>query len=106
MMTYEDFVIANNKLKAFRIEQKKLQAVLDVISPSGTGVVEFGNEFIEDYIRIISISINDYHEWYSWFVYDNDYGKKRLSAYLEGKEYIIKDCKSFYDFILIYSATH
>lgn len=105
-MTYEEFVIANNKLKAFRIEQKKLQVVLDVISPSGTGVVEFGNDFVDDYIRIVSICINDYHGWYSWFVYDNDYGKKRLSAYLEGKEYIIKDCKTFYDFILIETATH
>ena len=105
-MTLDQFAIANDKLKAYRIEQEKLDAVLKVISPSGTGVVEFGNEFIEDYIRIISISINDYREWYSWFVFDNDYGKKRLSAYLEGKEYIIKDCKSFYDFILIETATH
>lgn len=104
MMTLDQFAIANNKLKAFIKEQEKLSNVLKVISPSGTGVVEFGNEFIEDYIRIISISINDYYEWYGWFVFDNNYGKNRLSAYLGGKQYIIKDCKSFYEFIVDINA--
>ena len=105
MMNLDQFAIANDKLKAFIKEQEKLSNVLKVISPSGTGVVEFGNEFIEDYIRIISISINDYYEWYGWFVFDNDYGRNRLSAYLGGKQYIIKDCKSFYEFITDINAT-
>jgi len=104
MMTLDQFAIANDKLKAFIKQQEKLDAVLKVISPSG--VVEFGNEFIEDYIRIISISINDYGGWYGWFVFDNDYGRNRLSAYIGEKQYIIKDCKSFYEFILIENATH
>ena len=106
MMTLDQFAIANDKLKAYIKQQEKLDSVLKLISPSGTGVVEFGNEFIEDYIRIISISIGDYNGWYGWFVFDNNYGKNRLSAYLGGKQYIIKDCKSFYEFILIENATH
>ena len=104
-MTYEEFVISNDKLKEYRKQQEKLDAILEIISPSGTGVVEFGNEFADDYIRLISISIKDYQEWYSWFVYENNYGKKKLSAFLKGKKYDITDCKSFYDFITLLNAT-
>jgi hypothetical protein len=105
-MTLDQFAIANDKLKAFIKEQEKLNNVLKVISPSGTGVVEFGNEFIEDYIRIISISINDYGEWYRWFVYDNNYGRNRFTAHFKKKDFIIKDCKSFYEFMVEINATH
>jgi hypothetical protein len=38
-------------------------------------------------------------------VFDNDYGRNRLSAYIGEKQYIIKDCKSFYEFITDINAT-
>jgi hypothetical protein len=106
MMTLDQFAIANDKLKAYRKQQEKLDEVLKVISPSGTGVVEFGNEFIQDYIKIVSIAINDPECWYEWFVYDNNYGRNRLTAQINKKDFIIKDCKSFYEFMVEINATH
>lgn len=45
-MEYKDFYYASHNLKEFIKEQDKLDAVLKVISPSSTGVCEFGNKFI------------------------------------------------------------
>jgi hypothetical protein len=49
-MEYKDFLKASNALKKFMNEQDELDNVIKVISPSSTGVVEFGNSFIDDYI--------------------------------------------------------
>ena len=48
-LNYQDFHNAICNLKKFMKEQEKLDNVIKVISPSGTNVCEFGNEFIENY---------------------------------------------------------
>lgn len=37
--------------------------------------------------------------WFSWFVYENDFGKKKLSAWVDEKEYVISSPSNFYDFV-------
>ena len=78
-------------------EQEKLDNVIKVISPSGTNVCEFGNEFIENYIDLLEKSVNDELKLISWFVFDNDFGKKKLTVSINNKEYIISSEKKLFD---------
>lgn|SRR4030067_1138779 len=79
-LTCEDLEIAINDLQKFFEEQEKLDAVLKVISPSGTGVVEFGSYFIDAYINLLEKSFCDNFNWISWFVFESDFGKKGMEA--------------------------
>lgn len=96
-MEYKDFYYASHNLKEFIKEQYKLDAVLKVVSPSSTGVCEFGNKFIDDYIKVVEIALGDECNWFSWFVFENDFGKKKMKVKVDGKEYKICDEKQFFD---------
>lgn len=98
-MTYNQFERALNSLKAFEKEQDKLKAVLQAISPTGTGAVEFGNQLIDDYIELIEIAMKDECEFVSWFVFENDWGAKKHEAGLAGELTPIETIKDLYDLI-------
>ena len=100
-MNYIEFLTALNSLKLFFKEQEKLDKVLKVISPSSTGVCEFGNKFVDDYIRILAVAVNDNNDWVSWFVFDNDFGKKGLEVRLKSEEKLhkIHTVKQLYNLI-------
>lgn len=99
-MTYEEFQRSMNNLKEFMKELDKLDDVLKVISPSGTCVCEIGSKFIDDYIYLVERSINDNNNNVSWFVFENDFGSRKLTIGLEGvEEYVISDEKILYEVI-------
>lgn len=99
-MEYKDFYEAIQSLKDFIKEQDKLDAVLKIISPTSTGVCEFGNKFIDDYIKILEIALGDTSQWVSWFVFENDFGNKRLEVRVNDIEYEISNERQFFDIIL------
>jgi len=101
MMTYENFHEAIQNLIRFIEEQDKLKSVLQVISPTGTGVVEFGNQFIDDYIDIVEQALGHEYGLVSWFIFDNEFGQKNLIVMLDRKEYVISSIRDIYDFIML-----
>lgn len=102
MMTYENFHEAIQNLKRFmNDEQNKLKSVLQVISPSGTGVVEFGNQFIDDYIDLLEQALGHEYGLVSWFIFDNEFGQKNMIVTLDCKEYVISSIRDIYDFIML-----
>lgn len=96
-MKYTQFLEASNKLKKFIKEQEKLNDVLKVISPTSTAVVEFGNEFIDDYIQIVEIALEDYSNSFSWFVFENDFGKNKLKVKINDNEHVISNEQQFFE---------
>lgn len=99
-MTYEEFQNSMDNLKEFMKELEKLDDVLKVISPSGTCVCEIGSKFIDDYISLVERSMNDTSNNVSWFVFDNDFGSRKLTIGLEGEgEFIISNEKILYEVI-------
>lgn len=96
-MEFKQFLEASNKLKKFIKEQEKLNDVLKIISPTSTGVVEFGGEFIDDYIQVVEIALGDDYNWFSWFVFENDFGSEKLTVKVDGKEYTILDEQQFFN---------
>lgn len=99
-MTVEEFESSINNLKEFMKELEKLNDVLNVISPTGTCVCEIGGKFIDDYISLVERSINDKDNSVSWFIFDNDFGSRKLSIGLEGVgEYVVSNEKILYEVI-------
>ena len=96
-MEFADFLKAINGLKNFFNEQEKLKNVLDIISPSNTGVVEFGNWFVDDYIKLLEYAMSDEDEWINWFIFENDFGKKHMMCIIDKIEYIISNEETFYN---------
>jgi len=89
-LTCEDLEIAVRDLQNFFEEQKKLDLLLKAISPSNTGVVEFGNYFIDAYINVLEKSFGDNFNWISWFVFENDFGKKGMQAKASPDKKLVK----------------
>lgn len=101
MISKQEFVLAISHLQAYFKEQEKLQAALDVICPTSTGVVEFGDEFVEHYIWLLSQAICDKGQWVSWFVYECDFGNKPMSAYIDEKEIVVDSAEKLYEVVLL-----
>ena len=96
-MEYLDFYKASRHLKEFMKEQDKLDAVLKVIAPTSTGVCEFGNKFIDDYILVVEIALGDECNWFSWFVFENEFGKKKMEVIVDDNSFKICNEKQFFN---------
>jgi hypothetical protein len=94
-MQYKDFLRASEDLKQFIRDQDRLSDLAKVIT--GTAFCDFGNRFVDDYIRVVEIALGDETNAFSWFALENDFGKKKLKVKIEGKEYKICNEKQFYD---------
>lgn len=104
-MEFKDFLTAINNLRAFFKEQEKLNNVLKVISPTSTGVCEFGNKFIDDYIKVLEIALGDEENWVSWFVFDNQFGEKKFQVKIKDKVYEIYNELMFYNVCIQLNST-
>jgi len=40
--------------------------------------------------------------WFSWFCYENEFGKRRMSCRLNEIEYVISNAEEFYDFMILW----
>lgn len=67
-------------IQRFMNEQATLDKGLRVLSPSGTNVIEFGNAFIDQYIQTLSDALDDPCNWISWYVFETEFGKKKMKA--------------------------
>lgn len=67
-------------IQEFSNEQDKLEEVLRILSPSGVGVIEFGSKFIDQYIQTLSDALGDDWQFISWYVFENEFGIKGLTA--------------------------
>ena len=104
MITYSDFKCAIIKLKLFLEEQEKLGDLARVISPSGTNVCEFGNNFVDAYIDLLALSLNDSDGWIAWHIWENKFGENKFKVNFvnnngEKEDKIICNTKDIYDLI-------
>lgn len=96
-MEYKDFYYASNNLKIFINEQDKLNTILKILSPSSGGFCDFGNKFIDDYISLLELALCDDSNWFSWFVFENEFGKNELEVKVNGINYKICNEKQFFE---------
>ena len=99
-MKFKEFNQAMANIQAFLEERKKLTAVLDVISPTSTGVVEFGGKFLDDYIALLSMAMNDTtYKWIEWYCWDCDFGTNPLLMKVNNKPRCIDTNQKLYNLL-------
>ena len=92
----DDFKKAIENIHEFMAEQQKLDAVIKVISPTSTGVVEFGNKILEHYIHSIEKLVGDDGEWISWFIFERCFGAKPAMVKVNGEEFELSTVDQLY----------
>ena len=99
-MKFKEFNQAMANIQAFLEERKKLTAVLDVISPTSTGVVEFGGKFLDDYIALLSMAMNDTEsKWIEWYCWECDFGAKAMLTTIKNKPLSINTPQKLYNLL-------
>jgi hypothetical protein len=75
-------------LKALEKNGRKNDKLTDFLIKSGfdidSYVIRELGELSSLAVKIASIAIGDKYEWVSWYVYENDFGKKQFEAGIEG----------------------
>lgn len=114
MVKKKDFITEKNILEIIsliRNQKEKDDAFSEAMAqyaPESKGCVFGMNDFFYEAINkmwcffIEEYEKEDFYEysWLDWYVFECDLGKNELSAYINKKEYKIKDDKSFAKFIL------
>ena len=42
------------------------------------------------------------YTWWTWFIYENDFGEKKMTVTLDKVEYVITSPSEFYDFMVLW----
>ena len=92
-------------MKDFLKEQEKLNLIIKLLSKDATNYCDFGNKFIDDYISLLKIALGDKSDWYSWFVFENEFGKNELEVLVDGIHYKICNEKQFFDLCIKTKST-
>ena len=83
-MDKADFAIYLNDISMFMNELDSLNEHISAIAQGA--VCDIGGHFLDSYIALLSESVGDDDNWVDWFVWENDFGKKKLKAGYDGKE--------------------
>ena len=67
-------------IQEFSDDQDTLQEALKILSPNNSGIIEFGSKFIDQYIQTLSDVLDDDWQFISWYVFENEFGSKGLTA--------------------------
>jgi hypothetical protein len=80
------------------IEQRK--QLEKVFKDAGeVGIIDINGQFFDAIWKAIEsiTSVLDPEGWIDWYIYENDYGKGRMKAYISGRESIIESTKDLYE---------
>lgn len=107
MINKECFVASIKKIEDFREDQRKATKMLhNIFEMDGHSVLEFGSCLIDEIINLLSMSFDsgnnvkemeDIEDWITWFLYEIGNDSK---AWVNEKEYIIKNESDLYDLII------
>jgi hypothetical protein len=110
MITLDEFKLVIQAIEKQIEKDDKLtdflmNGYLDGLNPVPT----FSHESVDMLIKLLayqfegSVVFDKKHDdWIGWFIYENDFGKKKLSCSIDKKEYVIENIESFYGFLIIF----
>ena len=112
MISKSEFVKIINNIKDYHEKEEKLTKYLHEFFMNGHSVVDFGSELIYTIVKLLAKNISEKYETplkvtINWFIYENDFGKNKLSIYdilKDGtqKEYKITSVEKLYAHIVAY----
>ena len=84
-MTADEFVDTMEALKEFLEER---------------GESALGDRFVDMYVNVVEMAVGDCARMVTWFVYENDFGKRGLEAWFDDKPTKITTALQLYYFVL------
>lgn len=94
-MTAQELDKRLQPIKDYLKQNKKVEELLEMLASGSFVAVDFGSGLLCAYMDAISRELGDFSEdtWLDWFVWDNDFGKKKFEAVVGGKGIIVKNTK-------------
>lgn len=108
MIEKENFVFVLSQIEKQIEKERKLVNFLSEGYIDGYPVSTFSEPLIETTIKLLSIFFEDdafknkSNTWIEWFVYDDDFGRRGLTAFIDKKEYKFSNAEEFYDFLILW----
>lgn len=89
-----------NLLEKFKSFSDKIAELHDM----GFDFYEGKYQLISDVDKIIDITFSSHYteqgvDWINWFIFETDYGKRKLEAWDENKNLICQDLESLHEYI-------
>jgi hypothetical protein len=89
-----------NLLEKYKAFSDKISELHDM----GFDFYEGKFELMSDVEKMFDIMISTHYnehgvDWINWFIYENDYGKRKLEAWDENKNLICQDLESLHEYI-------
>jgi len=100
MISQGEFVRRFKPIAEFLEDQDRLVDLAKVISLESC-CCDFGSKFLDSYIKLLAAYVGDDGGWINWYVWDGDMGKRRHTAIIDGKEYVVSDPKKLYKIIMM-----
>lgn len=97
-MDKKEFIKHCESLQQFINKHDKLNEVAKLLVSDCSNNADFGYEFIDSYIELMQIAINDSDKYINWFFLERNC--KEGKVIFEKKEYLIKNFDDLYEIIL------
>ena len=80
-------------IKDYLQQCKEASKILEIFASGSFVAVDFGSQLLHAYIDAISRELGDTGEdtWLDWFIWENEFGKKKYDAVVDGKTYVVKN---------------
>ncbi len=88
-MTKLEFLRYMKVLKSFCKRSNNLSKAMASISDSSVGGI--GGWLVDAYVELLEKQCGDKSGWISWWVFENDWGRKRLRATIDGSPIDVHD---------------
>jgi hypothetical protein len=112
MIKKEYFILVLSQIeKQLNKDRKLVKFLTDNNYIDGNPASSFSEPLLDITIKLLSLYFEDdafnskYSDtWIDWFIFDNDFGKRKLPCYMNKKEYIISNADEMYNFLILWKG--
>ena len=84
----------NELERKLKVLEKYLEKERQLARLVSDGACTFGNQLVEHYVEALSLAAGDEEmtgrdSWLYWYVWDNEFGKRKLTVTIDGKEIVV-----------------
>jgi hypothetical protein len=92
MISKEDFIIQMNNLITYRQKQDERLEYLNKAFPDAISMLDDVSEKLFDqYVAFLSKEVNDIHDWISYYIFEDDMGKKKCKIVDDNNNKLVLD---------------
>jgi hypothetical protein len=99
-MSVEKFTSYMMVIKKHQEKNREAGKALSVFAPSSFIIVEIGDELLAAYINLVEEKMGSQSGWIDWFIYENNWGKKKYEAGFKDRLKPIETIIDLYNLIM------